>query len=255
MGSEKKLVFFNWKNKITSWQEAANLTEKIASAPVPKDVGIALFPSDLYFYNVKKLISDLTIKLGVQNCDISDKTLTGGISLQALKNAGCSYVILGHSERRAKGETSEDVRLKSEAVANIGMIPLICVGEILEEHQDSYLSIIEKQLRESLPPKMPQNLIIAYGPVWAKGTGKIAEPWQISKTCKLIRDIVKSTYSQDKVPNSQLKILYGGSVDNNKRSEDIMKSDGVDGVFVASAALNANKAIGIIAAAARAAQL
>jgi triosephosphate isomerase (TIM) len=254
MGSEKKLVFFNWKNKIITWQQATNLVEKIASYPVHKDVNIALFPSDLYLYCVKKLTSNLKIKLGAQNCDISNETLTGGTSLNALKNAGCSYVILGHSERRSKGETSEDIRLKSEAVGSIGMTPLICVGETQEEHKGNYLTIIEKQLRDSLSHKMPKNLIVAYGPVWAKSTGRTADPEQISNTCKFIRDIVKCTYSKDDIFDNQLKVLYGGSVDNNEASEDIMNSDGVDGVFVGSAGLDAKKAIGIIAAAARSAQ-
>ncbi|MDF1684524.1 MAG: triose-phosphate isomerase [Legionellaceae bacterium] len=253
MGAEKKLVFFNWKNKIISSQQATTLAEKIASNPVHKDVSIALFPSDIYLYDIKKLTYDLNIKLGAQNCDMLNETLTGGASLQALKNAGCSYVILGHSERRAKGETSENIRLKSEAVGNIGMIPLICVGETQKEHKGNYLAIIEKQLRDSLSHKMPKNLIVAYGPMWAKSAGEIADPGKVSKTCKFIRNIVKSTYSKGNMCDSQLKVLYGGSVDNNEISEDIMKSDGVDGVFVGSAGLNAEKSRDIIAAAARAA--
>ncbi|MDP6686342.1 MAG: triose-phosphate isomerase, partial [Candidatus Omnitrophota bacterium] len=186
---------------------------------------------------------DSSIMLGAQDMYWEAQgAFTGEISAAMLKDAGCRYVIVGHSERRhIFGETDEDVNKKLKVVLKHGMIPIMCVGEKLDERDGAITNeVLERQLTNGLKDMAKdevQRIIIAYEPVWAIGTGRTATPQQAQDAHKFIRDFIKTSY--DNEASLKVRIQYGGSVKPDNIAK-LMAQEDVDGALVGGASLDVN---------------
>ncbi len=182
------------------------------------------------------------IKVGAQDLYWAEEgAFTGEVSAAMIKDAGCSYVIIGHSERRAYfGETNESVNKKIKAALKHGLTPIVCVGETLTEREaGKTFNVIENQIREGFKELSEEDfikIIVAYEPVWAIGTGKTATPLQAQEVHKYIRELIQKIYNEESAAN--LIIQYGGSVKPDNITELIKQPD-VDGALVGGASLDA----------------
>ena len=186
--------------------------------------------------------------LGGEDCHTADfGAHTGDISAPMLKEAGASYVIVGHSERRNDHHESNDlVRQKAEAAWRAGLVSIICVGEKLEERESGKtLDIIEKQLAGSIPDHAtPQNTVIAYEPVWAIGTGKTPTAKDVGDVHEFMRNKLVARFGQS---GKLFRLLYGGSVKPDNAVE-LLGVDNVDGALVGGASLKASDFLAICGA-------
>jgi triosephosphate isomerase len=247
----RKLIAGNWKMNLNvkdSEKLAREITEKTDNKFL-KDTDVLICPAFISIDAVGKIINNSGIKLGAQNLFYeNDGAYTGEISASMLISAGCEYVIIGHSERRTHiHETNQILNKKILKSLEAGLKPVLCVGETLIEREDEiYEGIIDKQIREALAEvteEQMKNVIIAYEPVWAIGTGLTATPEQASTMHGFIGKIVHNLYGE-KTAN-ELRILYGGSV-NEKNSDEMLSACGVDGALVGGASLKADEFIKII---------
>lgn len=198
-----------------------------------------------------KLVSGSIIKLGAQNMHFEENgAYTGEVSASMLKSVGCEYVILGHSERRAIfGETDDLINKKIKKALSAGLKPIFCVGELLEEREKGITNdVVKRQILKGLDGISAddmKNIIVAYEPVWAIGTGKTASPAQAQAVHEFIRDLIEIDYSLE-VAND-LVIQYGGSVKADNAKELLSQKD-IDGALVGGACLKADSFMGIIKA-------
>lgn len=189
------------------------------------------------------------VKIAAQNLHWESKgAFTGEVSASMLIDAGCSSVIIGHSERRQYfGETDETVNFKVKSALNSGLKPVICVGETLEERENgATLPVIKRQVEAGLKGIAKEAVlpvVIAYEPVWAIGTGKTATSGQAQEVHKFIRDTVKSLFNGQ--ISEKLRILYGGSVKPSNIKE-LMSMPDIDGALVGGASLDLESFIGIV---------
>jgi triosephosphate isomerase len=176
---------------------------------------------------------------------------TGEISASMLKSVGCEYVLIGHSERRTIfGEPDEVINKKIKKALEHNLKPIFCVGELLEQREDgTTMDVVKNQILNGLKDITPEQLseiIIAYEPIWAIGTGKTATPEQAQEVHAAIRELIVENFSEDVADN--LIIQYGGSVKPDNAGELLSKKD-IDGALVGGACLKADSFLGIIAAA------
>ena len=186
-----------------------------------------------------------------ENCNANASgAYTGEIAANMLLDAGCKYVILGHSERRAMGETNADVNAKVLAALDNGLIPIMCVGESLEQREagitEEWITMQIKTGLASLGEDKIRKMIIAYEPIWAIGTGKTATPEQAEEVCENIRAVIRKLYGA-KVARA-ISILYGGSM-NEKNAYDLLAQPDIDGGLIGGASLVPEKFVKIIEAA------
>ena len=240
MNQNKRFVAGNWKmnGSLTQNRELLNaLIESVKGS----DAEIVVFPPALYIDQVATLVKGSNIKVGVQNVSAQAKgAFTGEISLSMVKDFGCDYVLIGHSERRTLyGETDEDVAAKMKAVVDAGLLPVICVGETLEERESGNTeSVIKQQLTsviDAIGIDAFKNAVIAYEPVWAIGTGKTATPEEADQVHAFIHCTLKD-YS-DKI-SDLVRVVYGGSV-NASNVETLFAKENIDGALVGGASLEA----------------
>jgi len=230
---------------------AKTICADIASglAEIPTQSSLLLCPPYVYLQAVSDALKESgaprsRIALGSQDCSDEDNgAYTGDISASMLADMGVSFVILGHSERRAgHNETSETVCMKAEQAHKEGIITIICVGES-EEDRDAghHQEVVTKQLLESLPhDTTAMNTVIAYEPVWAIGTGKTASAFDVEAMHGAIRNILK-----DRVADFQsMRILYGGSMKPDNAGE-LLATPNVDGGLIGGASLNAESFLAI----------
>ncbi|MDR3111581.1 MAG: triose-phosphate isomerase [Elusimicrobiota bacterium] len=235
----KPLMAGNWKMNKTIPDAVSFIKELKNTVADVKDVEILVCPTFTALYAVNNELKNSSAKLGAQNIFWEEKgAFTGEISPSMLKDAGCSYVIIGHSERRQYfGETDETVNKKTKAAIAAGLIPIVCVGETLKEREENItFKIIEKQVKEgiaNLSVQEAENIVIAYEPVWAIGTGKTATPEQAQEVHEFIRKIYRQMYA---TAADKVRILYGGSV-NPCNVSDLMKKNDIDGGLVGGASL------------------
>ncbi|MBW2609179.1 MAG: triose-phosphate isomerase [Deltaproteobacteria bacterium] len=245
------MIAGNWKMNL-NLDESANLVKAIAEEIQGLDgVDVLVAPPFTSLPAAKQAIGDARILLAAQNMYWEpDGAYTGEISGQMLVEAGCSHVILGHSERRSLfGESSEMVDLKVKAAMLMGLIPIICIGETLEAREAGRtFEVVKEQLEGSLKNfidehSMPPSTILAYEPVWAIGTGKTATPEQAQEVHHFIRQWIEERFDKDTA--DLVRILYGGSVkpDNAK---DLMSRQDIDGALVGGASLKADLFVPII---------
>jgi triosephosphate isomerase len=245
----------NWKMHL-KLSEAGELAGKIAAAvPEVSEATIVLIPPFTALNAVAGAIAGSDVGLGAQDLFWDDQgAFTGEVSGPMLKDAGCAYVLVGHSERRQLfGETDETVNRKARAALAAGLSPIVCVGEVLAERDAGRtLERIDGQLARGFGgfsrPEI-ERVIIAYEPVWAIGTGRTASPGQAEEVHAHIRKRLEDSYGNDAA--SCAIILYGGSV-KPANSYPLFREKNIDGFLVGGASLDADSFIGIAREALRA---
>ncbi|MDJ0625971.1 MAG: triose-phosphate isomerase [Candidatus Caenarcaniphilales bacterium] len=241
----KKLIAGNWKLNPKSKKEAIDLVSQIKSEVNEKlsKVEVAFCVPAIYLESVKEVLKDSNIKLGAQNCYFEESgAYTGEISATMLNDIGTNYVILGHSERRTIfGETDEVICQKSKVALSNNLTPIVCVGETQEEREAGKTDlVVASQIQNSLKETKldGDNLVIAYEPVWAIGTGKTCSSEEANRVCKLIRQEIEKLSGKDVA--SKIIIQYGGSVKASTVAEQMQQSD-IDGALVGGASLKADE--------------
>ncbi|MBT0664339.1 triose-phosphate isomerase [Geobacter pelophilus] len=231
----------NWKLFKTA-DEAATLVSGLI--PLVKDttgVEIVIAPVFTVLDRVSKLTAGTPVKLSAQDCFWEEEgAFTGEISPKMLRDAGCSHVIIGHSERRQYfGETDETVNKKTKAAIAAGLTAIVCVGETLKEREDGIMNdVLKRQVTKGLEGLSSfQAIIVAYEPVWAIGTGKTASDEQAQDAHKYIRQVIKETFGS--APAESTRILYGGSV-KPENVKGLMTQPDIDGALVGGASLKAD---------------
>jgi triosephosphate isomerase len=232
----------NWKmNKTVG--EALDLARQLKSAVAgAKGVEVAIAPPFTALYALHKELEGSSIRLAAQNLYWEEKgAFTGEVSPLMLREVGCHYVILGHSERRQFfGETDETVNRRIKAANSQGLKVIFCIGETLKEKEEGKtFSVIERQVEgglKGLDDKEMKDMVIAYEPVWAIGTGKTATPEQAEEVHRFIRERLGKVYSQ-KI-SGEIRIQYGGSV-TPENITGLMRQPNIDGALVGGASLKA----------------
>ena len=241
-----KLAAGNWKMNGLG-NDLTEIEKLIAAHPAPK-VEMLICPPATLLTRMADLVGDHPLHLGGQDCHAApDGANTGDISAAMLVDAGARYVILGHSERRTDhGETDANVRAKAEAARTEGLVSVICVGETLAEREaGETLAIVGRQLAGSLPAEpIAADVVIAYEPVWAIGTGKVPTTDQIGEVHGFLRTELKRRMG---VEGDGVRILYGGSVKAANAAEIFAIPD-VDGALVGGASLTAGDFSPIVSA-------
>ena len=216
------------------------------------NVDVAVCPPNVYLHDVGAALRGSLIRLGAQNVyHAAEGAFTGEVSCSMLQEFGCSYVILGHSERRAIfGETDLDVNTKLKAVLKSSMTPIVCVGETLAQREaGSTQTVVRGQCTHSLAGLTAEQMtktVLAYEPVWAIGTGKTATPAQAEEVHADIRQLLESMFDRS-VANSVV-IQYGGSVKADNANE-LLSQPNIDGALVGGASLKAESFLPIVEAA------
>ncbi len=236
------IIAGNWKlNKTVS--DAVALTSELKELVKGTDgVEIVVAPTFTALHAVSNSIKDSNIQLAAQDVYWEDSgAYTGEVSAPMLKDVGCDYVIIGHSERRQYfGETNETVNQKVNAALSHNLKPIVCVGEQLEERESGQTeSIIKDHITggtSGLTADALLSCVIAYEPVWAIGTGKTATPEQAQDVHQFIRNLISDNFSNEVA--SQVRIQYGGSVKPENAAE-LMAQPDVDGALVGGASLQA----------------
>lgn len=244
------LIAGNWKMN-TLPDEADNLVQGLIDAHIPESVEMSIFPPFTHLSRVKARLQGTKIRLGAQNMHAeSSGAYTGEVSGDMLSAIGCEYVLLGHSERRQLfGESDAAVNQKALKSLEFGLIPIICVGETLEERESGDLHrVITQQIRLGLSGVSSESrFVIAYEPVWAIGTGKVATPEIAQEVHHLIRKLLTESFGSERA--AEISILYGGSVKPENASE-LLKQQDIDGALVGGASLKAADFLGICRASA-----
>ncbi|MEK6235128.1 MAG: triose-phosphate isomerase [Planctomycetales bacterium] len=251
----RQFIAGNWKMNTTR-QEAVDLASGVAQGLADVDgVDVGVCPPSVYLSAVSEVVKDSSVALGAQNMsDQSKGAYTGEISAAMLLDVGCQCVILGHSERRhGMGETDEQVNKKALAALAAGLQPIICVGELLEEREAGNTEkVIQTQIQGSLAglsTEQAAKIVIAYEPVWAIGTGKVATPDQAEAVHLHIRNLLETAFG-DAVAQG-IRIQYGGCVKPSNAAE-LLAQPNIDGALVGGASLKADDFLGIIKAAPKA---
>jgi len=245
----KKIIAGNWKmNKSVADSKALAEAIKLDLAECG-DVDVVLCPPFTSLSTVADVVEDTCIKHGAQNMHWeAEGAYTGEISAGMLRSIYCRYVILGHSERRSYfGETDETVNKKTKAALAGNLIPIVCVGELLEERKAGrHEEVVKAQLEGSLAGIAAGDLkrvIIAYEPVWAIGTGEVATPEQAQEMHAFIRSVI--TQMTDEDTSSAVRIQYGGSMKPGNAAELLSQPD-IDGGLIGGAALDARSFVEIV---------
>ncbi len=210
---------------------------------------IAICPPSIYLDAVAGAIAGSAVGLGGQNMyHAAQGAFTGETSPAMLLNVGCKYVILGHSERRAIfGESNTEINKKVHAAIAAGLTPIVCVGEQLDERESGRtLDVVREQFEGSLAGVSPEQMattVVAYEPVWAIGTGKVATPEQAEAVHADLRKMIETRYNAEVA--SKVRILYGGSVKPDNATS-LLSQPNIDGALVGGASLKVDDFIGII---------
>jgi triosephosphate isomerase len=242
----------NWKMNLNR-ASAVALAEGLAKQSAKFDgVDLAVCPPSCYLDAVGKAIVGSKVALGAQNMyHEKDGAYTGELSAAMLLDLGCKYVILGHSERRhILGETDAAINKKVHAALAAGLLPIVCLGELLSEREaGKTLAVIQTQFDGSLAgisAEQMTKIVIAYEPVWAIGTGKVATPQQAEEVHLALRKIIEGRYNKSLADSVRLQ--YGGSVKPDNAAE-LLKQPDIDGALVGGASLKVDQFLGIVAGA------
>ena len=249
MKMRRLLIAGNWKMNL-KLDSAKALAQglKEAAAGV-SEVDIAVCPSPLYVQPVAEILKGSNIGVGAQNAYFEKAgAFTGEIEMAMLTDVGCQFVILGHSERRhIIGESSELINLKVRAALAVGLIPIVCIGELLKEREAGVTNEVNRrQLDGSFSGVSAEDMkkcVIAYEPVWAIGTGKVATPDQAQEVHADVRAWITERYGKEVA--DVVRIQYGGSVKGSNAKEILSKPD-VDGALVGGASLKVDAFMEII---------
>ena len=233
----------NWKMNLDK-KSILEFSKQLQSFKFSNKVKACIFPPTTYIDYLNNLIYNLPVSVGGQNCHYkSSGAFTGEISPAFLKDTGCEYVIIGHSERRTfNNESNDEIKSRAQSAIDANLKPIICVGEnLVDREKGDACKFVEQQLIQCLPSDL-KNSLIAYEPIWSIGTGKIPSINDIEKMHKHIKETVFE------IINTKIKVLYGGSV-NLTNINNILNINNVDGVLVGGASLKVKDFLAIYAAA------
>lgn len=243
---KRKLVIGNWKMNPDSLAEAKRIIKEVRRKTAGlTSTDVVACPPFLY---VSLLVSTRSLSKstgqllpGAQNVSTEERgSFTGEVSALMLRDLGVSHVIVGHSERRAMGETDEIVARKAVSVIEAGMTAVICVGEKIHDAQGEYLQPLKDQIKISLGKinrKYVKYIVMAYEPLWAIGAKEAMDPAVVQEMTIFIKKILSDMYGQDEA--ASVLILYGGSV-NFRNAGDIVSKGGVDGLLVGRESVNSS---------------
>jgi len=245
-----KIIAGNWKMNKSASEAAALIAEIKAELEGVSGVEVVVCPPAVDLKDAAAAVAGSAIGLGAQNVHWAESgAFTGEISAAMLKDLGVKYVIVGHSERRQYfGETNETVNKRTKAAVAAGLIPLVCVGETLEERDSGQMeSVVISQIREGLAGLGDDfgKIVVAYEPVWAIGTGRTASPAQAQEVHALIRRTLAEISSGDMA--NTVRIQYGGSMKPDNAVE-LMSQPDIDGGLIGGAALQAASFAAIVKA-------
>ena len=239
----KPMIAGNWKLHKTISEATSLVSELIPAVASNQNVEIVVAPVYTALSKVAETLADSNIKLAAQNCYPEPQgAFTGEVSPLLLKDAGCEYVIIGHSERRQLfAETDKSVNSKALALAESGLGTIFCIGETLEERESGKMfDVLRQQVTaglKDLTANQMQTVVVAYEPVWAIGTGKVATDEQAQEAHAFIRGLLAELY--DAQTAAETRILYGGSVKPGN-VDGLMTQPDVDGALVGGASLKAD---------------
>lgn len=244
---EKKetiLMVGNWKTNPKTIEQAKKLyTDIYKETKKYKNVTTVICPTTLHISELVKVSKSQQSVLGAQDCDWEDtSSKVGEISVAQLKDLGINYCIVGHSNRRQRGESEEIISQKIQGILKKGLTPILCVGESIRDAKGAYISFVEDQVKNSLqgvPKSKVSKVVIAYEPLWAigKDAKRSATPEEVEEIFIAIRRAMADMYSMKKIPTN--KMLYGGSVSSKKDVQDFVGTAGADGCLVGRASLKA----------------
>lgn len=249
----KAVIAGNWKMNKTPDETKAIITE-MKPLVADADCDVVLCVPYIDIFAAQEAAAGSNIKIGAENCHWAESgAYTGEVSAKMLKAAGVEYVIIGHSERRQYfGETDETVNKRLLAGIKAGLKVILCVGELLEERkQDITAEVVAKQTKVALlgvDADMLKNVVIAYEPVWAIGTGETATSEQADEVCGIIRDVLAAKYG--KAAAEATTIQYGGSM-NAGNAKELLSKVNVDGGLIGGASLKAKDFAVIVEASAQ----
>lgn len=238
----RPMIAGNWKMNKTPAETVA-LVEAVKQIHPSRNVEVVVCPMTVSLFAAAQGLKDSEVKLGAQNVHFEDKgAFTGECNCASLKELGVEYVILGHSERRQYfGETDETVNKKVLKVLENGLRPIVCVGEKLEEKQigitKEVVCLQTKAALNGVSNVQLEDVVIAYEPIWAIGTGMTATPQDANDTIRAIRSAIQELYGD---AAQKVRILYGGSM-NEKNAHDLMAQSDIDGGLIGGASLVAEK--------------
>ncbi len=245
-----KIIAGNWKMNKTV-PEAVELAKAVVSVTNGASSEVVICPTFVALGAVNEVVKGTHVALGAQDVHWEKSgAYTGKVSCDMLKSVGVKYVIIGHSEQRTLfGETNDSVNKKVKAVLASGMIPIVCVGETLNERESGVTEkVVESHVRgayKDISAEDAVKTVIAYEPVWAIGTGKVATPEQAQEVHAFIRKLITEMYGA-KISDS-LRIQYGGSMKADNAQELLKKQD-IDGGLIGGASLKADDFNGIVRA-------
>ena len=237
----KKLTAANWKMNKTVKESVSFINDFKESVKKIKNKEIVICPPFTSLFETNKIIKNANICLGAQNMHFEEKgAFTGEVSASMLKDAGCEYVILGHSERRQHfKETDEIISKKIKTALKNKIKVILCIGETLEQRENNETkAAIKFQLEtcwKNVGNEEIKNIAVAYEPVWAIGTGKTATPQQAEEAHEFIRELLKRLYNGN--ISESIRIIYGGSV-NEKNAKELLAMKNIDGALVGGASLD-----------------
>ena len=246
----KILIAGNWKMNKTK-EQTKDFLEKLNPLVLNASCEVLLCVPFLDLEQALEKTANSNVKIAAQNCHFEDSgAFTGEVSVLMLKELGVKNVLVGHSERRQFfGETNSTVNLKLKKILKNDMSLIVCVGENLNQREnfltEEILSIQIKTAFSGILKSQMQNVVVAYEPVWAIGTGKSASKEQAQLACKKIRDVLEEVFDKEVAQN--VLILYGGSL-NTKNAEEILQQNDIDGGLIGGASLDAlefSKIVGI----------
>ncbi|MCF8335755.1 MAG: triose-phosphate isomerase [Bacteroidales bacterium] len=237
----QKIVAGNWKMN-NDLNQGLELAEAIINLQheIPEDVHVIMAPPFIHLADIHRKVKDTRLKISAQNCAEEEKgAFTGEVSASMVRSTGSEYVIIGHSERRAYYNETDDVILKKINLAlKNDLYPIVCCGEKLEQRENGqYFNVVREQLENTifkLSSEEFSKVILAYEPVWAIGTGKTATPEEAQEMHQFIRKLVKDNFSDNAAEDTS--ILYGGSC-KPSNSTELFKQDDIDGGLIGGASL------------------
>ena len=250
MSKRQFLIAGNWKMNGGPF-DAAELLEGITAkkGEFSDDVDVLVCPPFVSLGMAIKYLHDSEIQVGAQNFHFEDNgAFTGEISIKMLAESGCNYVLIGHSERRQYfGETNESVNIKTHKALGERIVPIVCVGETLDQRKSNdHFDLVSNQIKEALKGISNADVldvVIAYEPIWAIGTGETASPVQAQEMHAFIRTELAKVYDDETA--SAIRILYGGSMKPGN-AEELLSQEDVDGGLIGGASLSADSFAEII---------
>ena len=247
----KTVIAGNWKMNKTPSETKEFMVQLKSIMPKGRWCDIALCVPAVCIPTAVRAMRETRVGIGAENCNANASgAYTGEIATNMLVDAGCKYVIIGHSERRAMGETDQDVNAKVKAALAADLIPIMCVGETLEQREtgitEEWITMQIKAGLNGVAEEKIRKIVVAYEPIWAIGTGKTATPEQAEEVCESIRTVVRKLYSSKNA--RAISILYGGSM-NEKNAFELLAQPDIDGGLIGGASLVPEKFVKIIEAA------